>query len=101
MAKYADEDLIDPNKVLLAHMEKSDDEDEHEMKHWGFLDVEPAPIEPKEAQTPETLTSGQRATMGMSPEESVAQSPELTLPSQTTKGQPPPSKKKKIEVDDL
>ena len=100
MAKYADEDLIDPNKVLLAHMEKSDDEDEEEMQHWGFLGGEPAPREPKEAQTPETLTSGQGATMGMTPEESVAQSPEVTLSSEATQGQPPPSKQKKIEVED-
>ena len=73
MARYADEDLIDPNKVLLAHMEKSDDEDEQVMKHWGFLGVGPAPREHhialemgrgsnvlpelKEAQTPETVTA--------------------------------------------
>ena len=31
MARYADEDVIDPNKVLLARMEKSDDEDEEKV----------------------------------------------------------------------
>ena len=117
MAKYADEDLIDPSQVLLAHMEKSDDEDEQEMKHCGFLGGEPAPREHhsalemgrgsnvlpevKEAQTPEPVTAGQGATMGMSPEESTAQSPEVTVASQATGVQPPPFKKKKIEVDDL
>ena len=112
-------------------MEKSDDEDEQEMKHWGFLGVEPAPknpgesflgVEPlrwlgpdiavesgsgsnvlpaREAQTLEPVNAGPGATMGMSPEESTAQSPVVTVASQATEVEPPPCKKKRIEVEDL
>ena len=93
MAKYADEDLIDPNKVLMAHMEKSDDEDEQDMKQWGFLGVVSKPQE-AEAESPEPKAGQREATMGGSPEESVAQSPAVTV-------EQPEAKKKKIEVDDF
>ena len=39
MAKYADEELIDPNKVLMAHMEKSDDEEEMKQHTFALLET--------------------------------------------------------------
>ena len=97
IAKFADEDLIDPNQVLLAHIEKSDDEDEEDMQNRGFLGVT---IEPNQIQSPDAKTGHSGATMGDSPEASAAESPATTPVAQATDDQPN-EKRKKIDVGEL